>query len=132
MDNNYYMKIHHIGIIVNDIIKNIEIYSKLGYTQKGNVITDNIQHNRIVFMSSPFSPMLELIEPINISSSIYNFKIGYHHICYEMENNEKILTTFNKLRIGKIFTKPTQAPAIDNRDIVFACLTNGVFVEFIL
>lgn len=127
------MKIHHIGIIVSNIEKSIVLYSKLGYIIKSNVVTDQIQNNKIAFMQSKDkSQTIELIEPIGKTSSIYNFNEGYHHICYEMEIGEDIYNFFDELRIGKIFTEPIQAPAINDRQCIFACLRNKTFVEFLL
>lgn len=124
---------HHIGIIVKDLEKNIELYLKFGYKKISDIVIDQIQNNRVVFFrSSDGSQTIELIEPIDKSSSVYNCKDGYHHICYEAEQEEDIILKFKSMRIGKIFTKPIIAPALDNREVVFACLQNGTFVEFIL
>lgn len=119
-----------MGIIVKALEKNITLYIKLGYDQVSNIIVDDIQQNKIVFLQNQ-NHKIELIEPMNEKSSIYHFKEGYHHICYEVDDREAFLYDFKQLKIGKIFTKPMQAPAIDNRGIVFACLTNGTFVEFL-
>jgi hypothetical protein len=126
------MKIHHIGLIVKNVEKNISIFEKLGYTKVSDIITDNHQNIRVVFVqSSDQSQLLELIESLDETSSIYRFKDGYHHICYEVECNQSFLEDFKKLKIGKIFTKPIEAPAINNRVVIFGCLNNGVFVEFL-
>lgn len=124
------MKVHHMGIIVKDLEKNVILYTKLGYDVVSSIVVDNVQQNRVVFLQSQ-NHKIELIEPMNEKSSIYHFKEGYHHICYEVDDREAFLYDFKQLKIGKIFTKPMQAPAIDNREIVFACLTNGTFVEFL-
>lgn len=124
------MKVHHIGIIVNDLEKNMILYTKIRYNQISNIIVDNIQHNKIVFLQNQ-NQTIELIEPLNEKSSIYHFKEGYHHICYEIDRPNTFLQDFKQMKIGKIFTKPIQAPAIDNHEIVFAYLTNGTFVEFL-
>ena len=126
------MKAHHIGIIVRDMEKSIKIYSKMGYVLKDKIIADRNQNNRIAFLTSAFSIPIELIEPIDESSSIYNLKISYHHICYEAERGEDIVTEFKKMQIGKVFTQPIHAPAIDNRQVVFAYLRNETFVELII
>ena len=34
--------------------------------------------------------------------------------------------------VKQIFTQPIVAPALNNRKVVFACLQNGTFIEFIL
>ena len=124
------MIVHHLGIIVKNLEKNITLYIKLGYDQVSDIVVDNVQQNRVVFLQNQ-NHKIELIEPLNENSSIYHFKEGYHHICYEVENKDAFFENFKQLKIGKIFTKPMQAPAIDNREIVFACLTNGTFVEFL-
>ena len=124
------MKVHHTGIIVKDLEKNIILYTKLGYDQVSDIVVDNVQQNRVVFLQNQ-NHKIELIEPLNEKSSIYHFKEGYHHICYEVDDREAFLYDFKQLKIGKIFTKPMLAPAIGNREIVFACLTNGTFVEIL-
>lgn len=125
------MKVHHIGIKVSQLEKNIELYSNLGYHQVSPITVDDIQSNRIVFLQNQ-SQCVELIEPLNEKSSIFHFKDGYHHICYEAEKDEDIVKAFKEAKIGKIFTKPIVAPAIENREVVFACLQNGLFIELIL
>ena len=125
-----FMTVHHSGIIVKNLEKNITLYIKLGYDQISDIVVDYVQQNRVVFLQNQ-NHKIELLEPLNEKSSIYHFKEGYHHICYEVDDREAFLYDFKQLKIGKIFTKPIQAPAIDNREIVFACLTNGTFVEFL-
>ena len=75
----------------------------LGYTTVVDIV-DHIQNNRIVIMKSNFSPNIELIEPIDESSSVYNFKEGYHYICYETGWGEEIIKKFKEMKAGKIYT----------------------------
>jgi len=125
------MKEHHVGIKVSQLEKNIALYSKLGYHQVSPITVDDIQNNRVTFLHNQFQ-CVELIEPLNEKSSIFHFKDGYHHICYEAEKDEDIIKAFKEAKIGKIFTKPIMAPALENREVVFACLQNGLFIELIL
>ena len=126
------MKVHHIGIIVKNIEKSLRIYEKLKYTPISDLTYDEIQKIKILFIKSfDQSQVLELIESCDETSSIYNFKDGYHHICYEINDNN-FMESFKNMRIGKIFTKIHYAPAIDNRKVIFGCLANGTFVEFLL
>ncbi len=124
------MKVHHMGIIVKDLEKNVVLYTKFGFDVVSNIVVDNVQQNRVVFLQNQ-NLKVELIEPLNEKSSIYHFKEGYHHICYETENKDAFFENFKQLKIGKIFTKPIHAPAIDNREIIFACLPNGTFIEIL-
>lgn len=133
MDYTSKMKVHHIGIIVDCIEKNIEIYRQLGYNQSSEIVQDNNQHIRVVFLdSSDMKQKIELIESLGDVSSIHNFKTGYHHICYDVSEKKDFFELFNELKIGRIFTEPMVAPAISNRQIIFSCLYNGTFIEFIL
>lgn len=127
------MNIHHIGIIVDSLEKNITIFLKLGYTLLSESMIDNIQHNKIVFLrSSDNIQMIELIEPLGENSSVYGFPKNYHHICYDVSDYPDFINFFKSLKIGKIFTEPIIAPALTNRKVIFACLNNGMFVEFII
>ena len=93
---------------------------------------DEIQNNRIMFLRNEIDGQrIELIEKLNEKSSVYNFKPGLHHICYEVEDKENFAEQFKEMKIGKIFTKPMTAPAIQNRVVVFACLRDGSFAEFL-
>lgn len=127
------MNIHHTGIIVDDVEKNIDIYKQLGYIQVSEIIIDEIQYIKIVFLKSEDSTQtIELIESLGNGSSINNFKLGYHHICYDVSDIKDFISYFKTLKIGKIFTKPINAPAMGNKQIVFAYFFNGTFVEFII
>ena len=125
------MKLHHIGIVTTQAEKSINIYSKMGYRKTVDVL-DHYQNNRIVMLDRGDGLILELVIPLDESSSVYNFPDGYHHLCYELEPGEDLDQAFRKLRIGKIFTKPITAPALAYRKVVFACLLTGSFIEFIM
>jgi len=127
------MKIHHIGIIVDDIEKNIEIYRCLGYKPATEIMIDDVQHIRIIFLrSSDDTQTIELIESLGSISTVHNFRAGYHHICYDVSDMPDFISRFKKMKIGKIFTMPIVSPKMGNRQTVFACLNNGLFVEFFI
>lgn len=126
------MRVHHIGLVVKSIEKSRNIYMKLGYISIADIVFDEIQSNRVLFMKSPdCSQTIELIDAVDESSSVYNFKEGYHHICYEIDSGSTFMEDFKKLNIGKIFKPPLPAPAINNRSVRFAYLNNGMFIEFL-
>ncbi len=125
------MRINHIGIITNNIDSDVMLYQRMGYKIVNRVV-DIIQMNKIAIIRKVESPDIELIEAVNEKSTIRNFKKGYHHICFESESGEDIVTIFNCMKVGKIFTQPIIAPALGGRSVVFACLYNGCFIELIL
>ena len=83
-------------------------------------------------MNSNYSPVIELIEPLSDKSSFYNFKEGYHHMCYEIDMKQDLMQNFKDMMVGKVFTNPIVTLALDNCKVVFTCLQNKAFVEFIL
>ena len=127
------MNVHHIGIITKNMENSIDVYERLGYQKQSDIFYDNIQNNRIVFMKNISDEhVIELIEPFSNLSSVYNFPEGYHHICYVVDDYDNFLMAFKKMKIGKIFTQPIQAPAIGEKKVVFAYLKTGMFVEFLI
>ena len=85
------MKEHHIGIIVKSIEKDIDIYEKLGYRRESKIYVDEIQKNKVVFLYREGNDLLlELIEPIDRTSTVYTAQLGYHHICYEVNSDNEV------------------------------------------
>ena len=127
------LRVHHIGLVVYDMENSIELYKNLGYICSSDVIVDVSQSNRIVFLNSPDEMQtIELVEAMTDASTVVNFKPGYHHVCYDVSSIPNFVECFKALRVGKIFTQPMIAPAINHKEVVFALLRNGLFVEFIL
>lgn len=124
------LKFHHLGFVVKSLDNAISEWKNLGYCIVGNIFYDNIQNNKLIFMTNN-DITIELLEPIDNTSSIYNAPYGFHHICFSVcdKNFEK---KFKELNIGKIYTKKILAPALNNAHICFAYLRLGVNLEFIL
>ncbi len=126
------MREHHIGIVVKNVEESQRIFEQMGYKALSEVIMDEYQHNRILFLENEETQQkMELIEALDGQSTVKNFKSGLHHICYEVDERENFREIFKEMGIGKIFTRDLTAPALDDRCMVFACLKNGMFVEFI-
>lgn len=125
------MRQHHIGIVVESIEDSMLIYEKLGYNVDSEIVLDNIQNNKLLFLKEKSSnQLIELIQPMNENSPVYNQNNrGLHHICYEVENLDEYIISFKRLKIGKIFTDKIDAPAFSNRKIIFACLKDGNIIE---
>jgi len=126
------VRLHHIGLIEHNLEKSHAIYQKLGFQEISEVIRDPLQHNKLLFLRNPESKeVLELIEPLNGQSPVFNAPDGYHHLCYEIENLAECAVKFKTDQIGKIFTKQIAAPAFQGRRIAFAYLKNGSLIEFL-
>ncbi len=127
------MTLHHIGLVVDTLEKSVALYEMLGYSRKTDQVYDATQHIRIVFMEKDDGgPLIELIEPIDVYSSVHRTSLGYHHVCYEWMDEQNFEDAFRSWRIGKRIAGPFPAVALDGRSVVFCCLTNMTLVEFIL
>lgn len=126
------MREHHIGIIVKDINKEIEMYSHLGYYPTSAIVYDELQNNRIVFLKKQdLSLLIELVQPVDSSSTVRHSSVGYHHICYEVDSKDEVKEMFRYKGVGVIFLREIRAIAIENRLISFAMLRNGTLIEFL-
>lgn len=127
------IELHHIGLVVESIIDDIKVYEKLGYELVNDIEIDELQNIKLAFLSrNGDKTLIELIEPIDETSSVHRIQGCYHHLCFDTHGEKNFMTTFKSMKIGKIFTKPLKAVALCNKNVVFACLKNGSFVEFIL
>jgi len=106
------MRIHHIGIIVKNIEHDADLYEKLGYKKDADIIYDENQSNKILFLKNN-EETLELIEPINEKSTVYNLPVGYAHICYEVDDLDEYIKGFKEKKAGVVFTGKILAPAIN-------------------
>jgi len=131
--NENKMKIHHIGIVVDNIQNSLGEFSKfikfdeitiptLVGSQKVNVCFMKIGELRI-----------EFIEPINDDSPVTNFLKkggGFNHICFEVDN---LLGTIDEMvkKGGRLIVSPVEG--FEGRQIAFIILnmkkTNFNLVE---
>lgn len=118
------MIVHHIGLVVKNIEEhyNRYYYSALGFNEISKIFVDKIIGVKVAFINLNNKIYLELIEPIDNSSPVFNFlqKRGssLHHLCFEVENIHyecERLREFNYL----VTLSPTPAVAFDNRKIAF-------------
>ena len=112
---------HHVGIATDCIEKTVLEYMNLGYA-KSELFIDIIQNVNILFLKKGGSSLLELVEPREKSSPVYNIvkKNGVtpYHLCYEVLNIEECISSLKKRRYVPL-SKPVQAIAFDNRRICF-------------
>jgi len=80
------MKLHHIGIVVPKIKDSIgEITNYIKFETISTILPVQSQKVNICFLKIG-EPFLELIEPVERESPIYDFAKnggGIHHICFE-------------------------------------------------
>ena len=84
------MKIHHIGIVVNNVEEAVNRHNKL-FGQENNIIYEVVpsQRVRIALIGEKPGEYIEYIEPLNENSPVYSLYRrggGLHHICYYTNN----------------------------------------------
>jgi methylmalonyl-CoA/ethylmalonyl-CoA epimerase len=107
------MKLDHVGIIVSDLEESIRYYKELyQFSEITDVIDEPEQNVRIAFIKTGKSgeAMIELIQPVNEQSSVYNFLKktggGVHHMSYEVEDLDRSIEHFKTMKalpIGRIY-----------------------------
>jgi len=128
--------LHHIGIVVPTIQSSIDGFMKgLQMEWDGVVFHDPIQTVRVTFLRhrSPFTPMIELVEPASADSRVIRFLKrggGLHHLCYEVDSLSARLEMV--MSAGAIILlEPTPAVAFCNRKIAWIYTPEKVLVEYL-
>lgn len=116
------MKLHHIGVVVNNIQESIgELKNYLNFETISTIMPVGSQKVNICFLKIG-EPFLELIEPVSPDSPISEFAKaggGVHHLCFEVKDLESELQTFAK-KGATILVSPTKG--FDQRRIAFVDL----------
>ena len=129
------MKLHHVGIVVNNIQESLgELKRYLNFETVSTIMPVGSQKVNICLMKVG-EPFLELIEPASPDSAISEFARsggGIHHICYEIKNIESELESLAK-KGATILVNPIKG--FDERRIAFVDLntknTNCGLVELL-
>ena len=83
------MKLHHIGVVVNNIQESIgELKKYLNFETTSDTFPVGSQKVNICFLKIG-EPFLELIEPASPDSAISEFAKsggGIHHLCFEVKD----------------------------------------------
>jgi methylmalonyl-CoA/ethylmalonyl-CoA epimerase len=119
MINNF--EFHHIGYAVYSINDTADLYKFLGFTST-DIVYDAVQNCRIAFLRKENLPLIELVEPVNEDSPVYNYlgKSGVtpYHICYEVKDIINAINELKKHKFRKLFD-PVHAVALGNARIVY-------------
>ena len=115
------MEFHHVGIAVRSIEETAKWYVGAGYSLTAT-IEDPIQNVYIAFLKRADSPLLELVQPVDNTSPVYNIlkKVGVsaYHFCYETDNLQKKIEELEEQDF-RVLVEPVEAIAFNNRKISF-------------
>ena len=118
------MKLHHVGIVVDDIESGIQRYKALfGFVPVSEVVDDPIQKVSVVLLSNPESDgaPIELIAPLTDDSPVSNILKGnlrLYHLCFLVDNIEEALQNLRS-NGAIIISGPVPAELFEGKRIAF-------------
>jgi len=119
------MKFNHIGYVVENLKNSVRGFKSLGY-ESSDCFIDINQNIEIVLLNKDFSPIIELIHPIDEFNSLNRFindgqKTVSYHIAYEVID---IRETMSFLRKEGFVPCMNISKAVAFNDIPFVFLNN--------
>lgn len=116
------MKFHHIGIATRNIDKTLDwVCSQFNVITVSDKVYDNNQ-DAFLQMIETIDVRIELVSG-NVVEKFIEKNITYYHMCYEVENLEESIQTFDK---SIIISKPAEAVLFNNRRVAFIMTPIGI------
>jgi methylmalonyl-CoA/ethylmalonyl-CoA epimerase len=124
---------HHVGIASKSIQSTSLLYTEAGYNATDTVF-DPIQNVNIAFLEKAGSPLLELVEPVDKTSPVYNIlkKVGVsaYHFCYEVDNLQSAIEVLEE-KDFRVLMEPVEAIAFNYRKICFLYHIDAGLIELL-
>lgn len=130
------MKLHHVGIVVDDIESGIQRYRAMfGFVPVTKVVKDQVQKVSVVLLSDPekVSVPIELIAPLTDDSPVSKILKGnmrLYHLCFLVEDLEEALKNFRSNE-AIIISGPVPADLFDGKRIAFVYTPDKFVVELL-
>jgi len=116
-----HLKIHHYGLATSDLQRSMDVFLALGY-KAGEIFIDPVQKVKLVFVSRPGEPAIEIICDVDETGPTKNIIAksgnGFYHVCYEVNNIEESMGKFRLLGFLPRH-KPVAATAFQGRKIAW-------------
>lgn len=129
------MKLHHIGIIAEDIHRAIRNHEAIfGLRQSTDIIEDPVQKVSVVMLSPPEGGLpIELISPLTEDSPISGLlkrRVHLYHLCYSVKDLDEALKEARE-RGALVVSKPAPARLFHEERIAFIFTPDGYVVELL-
>ena len=127
-----YKKINHIGVAVKDLDEAIKLYrDQLGLEFKG---TDEVESQKVkVAFFKIGETNIELVAATSPDSPIAKYleknREGIHHICFEVDDINKALSTLKERGVKLINEEPRKGAHNTLVAFIHPKSTNGVLTE---
>jgi methylmalonyl-CoA/ethylmalonyl-CoA epimerase len=130
------MKLHHVGIVVEDIKEGIQRYKAMfGFVPITEAVNDPVQKVSVVLLSGPEkgSVPLELIAPLTNDSPVSKVLQGnmhLYHLCFLVNDIEDALKKFRS-NGAIIISGPVPADLFEGKRIAFVYTPDKYVVELL-
>ena len=130
------MKLHHVGIVTEDIESGIQRYRAMfGFEPVTEVVDDPVQKVSVVLLSGsePDSVPVELIAPLaedSPVSKILKSNVRLYHLCFLVEDIEEALKNFRS-QGAIIISGPVPAELFEGKRIAFVYSPDKYVVELL-
>lgn len=131
------MKIHHVGMVVNNIKAHYESYYKkvLGYEGLSEIFADEKIGVSVAFLNLNDKIFLEFVQPLGENSPVANYlkKKGQtlHHLCFEVDDIDAECEKFRNNNY-MIVMKPVEAVAFKGKRVAFLmCKDENHIIELL-
>ncbi len=130
------MKLHHVGIVTEDIESGIQRYKAMfGFVPVTEVVDDLVQKVSVVLLSGPEadSVPIELIAPLADDSPVSKILKGnarLYHLCFLVEDIEEALKNFRS-HGAIIISGPVPAELFEGKRIAFVYTPDKYIVELL-
>lgn len=129
------MKLHHYGFATKSIEKSAKEFEKFGYRATTDVIIDDLQGVKLLFLENNDNHVIELVASISevespVTKILKKNGSSLYHICYLVDDMEETILNLQKDRF-LVVLKPTPAIAFDNRRVAFLYNANVGLIEIL-
>ena len=130
------MKLHHVGIVVEDIEAGIQRYKAMfGFVSVTEVVDDPVQKVSVVLLSGPEADSIpvELIAPLTDDSPVSKILQGnmrLYHLCFVVDDIEEALKNFRS-NGAIIISGPVPADLFEGKRIAFVYTPDKYVVELL-
>lgn len=125
------MKLHHVGIVVNNLAEAQRAWSHLGYKPRSTEVFDPIQKVALLLLDGD-GDTVELIAaaaPDSPVASAAKKGGGLHHLCYEVHSLDTAVK--KAVESGAICVCPPVHAVLFNRRVAFLYFRELGLIEFL-
>ena len=127
------MHIDHIGLVVPNIEAGIRHWARVfEYRQLTEVVINEIQKVKVVFLAKRGSLDVKLLEPVDPASPIARMgqKGGLHHLCFSCDDLDQEVARLRQEGL-RVLVEPEPTVALEGGRMAFVFAKQGLSIELV-